>query len=68
MSTTEDFTHHVEELARRSIDGDTFAAKSLSALALLATGWRNGDPDPVDGPDGDGGVVVDLASYRAVAA
>lgn len=67
MIVSEAFRAHVEELERRAIYGDGFAAQSLGAIALVATGWRYGDPDPTDDPDG-GGEVVDLVQYRKAAA
>lgn len=63
MTVSEAFRQHVEELQRRSIFGDRFAAQSLSAIALVASGWSYGDPDPTDGPDGGGGEVIDLRRY-----
>lgn len=68
MTVSEAFRKHIEELESRAIYGDMFAAQSLDAIALVVTGWRYGDPDPTDDPDG-GGEVVDLVQYRkAVAA
>ena len=64
MSTSEAFKAHVDELERRAEGGDSFAAKSLAALALLAEGWRYGDPDPTDPPPDDGGEPINLAAYR----
>lgn len=56
MTISEHYREHVALLERLSEDGDEIAAKSLACLALLATGWRYGDPDPDDsGPDDDGG-------------
>lgn len=67
MTVSEAFRNHVEELERRALFGDIFAAQSLDAIALVVTGWRYGDPDPTDDPDG-GGEVVDMAQYRRAAA
>lgn len=54
MTTSDDYQDHIETLEARAIAGDTVAAKSLAALALLNMGWRHGDPDPVDdGGDGE---------------
>ena len=58
MSTSSDFKDHVDALVERSLARDEFAIKSLAALDLLNSGWRYGDPDPTDGPDGDGGCEV----------
>ena len=57
-ATSEAFRRLVEELERRALYGDAFAAQSLSAIALVASGWSYGDPDPEDpNPDGDGELV-----------
>jgi hypothetical protein len=69
--TSELFKAHVDELTRRVEEhDDVFAQKSLACLALLAEGWRYGDPDPTDPPP-DGGCdvdddedVIDLSAYR----
>lgn len=62
MTVSEHFKSLVDELQRRAECGDEFSLKSLAALALLAEGWRYGDPDPDDGGPDDGGCeVVELA-------
>lgn len=48
------FREHVEFLQRMADAGCETSARSLAGMALLAEGWRYGDPDP-DTPDGDGG-------------
>lgn len=53
-STSELFKEHVDALVALSEGGDLMARKSLACLSLLAEGWRYGDPDPVDPPDGGG--------------
>jgi hypothetical protein len=68
MTTSEAYRAHIEELERRAHFGDGFAAQSLSAIALVASGWCYGDPDPTDGPDGDGGKVIDLKHWLERAA
>lgn len=59
------FFDHVDELTRMSDGGDELATRSLAAMALLAEGWRPGDPDPDNGPDGDGGEpnVIPLGTH-----
>jgi hypothetical protein len=56
----------VDELQAKWEAGDELAARCLSAMSLLAAGWRYGDPDPLDPDDDPGGGenVVDLESYR----
>jgi len=68
MNLSEAFRDHVEELERRAIYGDGFAAKSLDAIALVVTGWRYGDPDPSDDPDGGGCEIIDLNERRGAVA
>ena len=68
MTVSEAFRLHVEELARRAVFGDCFAVQSLSVIALVASGWCYGDPDPTDGPGGGGGEVIDLQRYREAVA
>ena len=63
MTTSELFKAHIDELERMAEADDWFAAKSLACMALLIDGWRYGDPDPVDPPDG-GGEIIDLSAYR----
>lgn len=46
MSTSEKFREHVEALEAKALAGDEFATRSLCAIALLAEGWRPGDPEP----------------------
>lgn len=46
----------VTDLVALQESGDETATRCLAAMALLAVGWRYGDPDPADEPDGpDGG-------------
>ena len=54
-STSELFKEHVDTLLALAESDDLMARKSLACLSLLAEGWRYGDPDPVDPPDGGGG-------------
>lgn len=50
---------HVAYLESLAVAGDEMATRTLGCLALLAQGWRYGDPDPVEGgPDGDGGLPL----------
>ena len=60
MTVSDHYRAHVELLERLAEAGCEMSAKSLAALALLAEGWRYGDPDPVDDtpPDGDDGEPV----------
>lgn len=68
MTLNDAYSEHVAILVRLAEDGDEVAGRSLACLALLAEGWRYGDPDPSDGPDDDGGgepcVVIELAAWR----
>lgn len=57
------YREHVETLLAAAEAGDEIAAKSLACLALVCEGWRYGDPDPTDPPDG-GGEVIDLSAWR----
>ncbi len=59
------FFDHVEVLTGMSERGDEVATRSLAAMALLANGWRPGDPDPDRGPDDDGGEpnVIPLGTH-----
>lgn len=59
VTVSEHFKAHVDELLKRSLEGDSFATKSLVALSLLRQGWRYGDPDP-DGDDPDPGEVAEV--------
>lgn len=43
LAVSQEFKAHVKELERRALGGDLDATKSLSAMALLAGGWRYGD-------------------------
>lgn len=62
-ATSRAFREHVDTLLSRALEGDDDANRSLACIALLAAGWRYGDPDPVD-PDGpDGGETVDLGGW-----
>ncbi len=59
MTISEMFKAHVDRLTELSDAGDDVATRSLAALALLASGWRYGDPDPKDGgPDDNGGLPL----------
>ena len=49
------FKAHVDALIELSDAGDCMATKSIACMALLAEGWRCGDPDPADPPPDDGG-------------
>jgi hypothetical protein len=49
------------------MDGDMLALRSLTCLALLATGWRYGDSDPSDDDGPGGGEVVWLDAFRKIA-
>jgi hypothetical protein len=64
FTTSDAFKAHIDDAMARAEAGDPFAARALSAMALLISGWRYGDPDPSDGPDGDGETVIDLEAYR----
>jgi len=68
MTTSEHFKAHILVLEAKALSGDEFAAQSLSAMALLVSGWRYGDPDPVDTPPDGGGEVVNLDYFRRIAA
>lgn len=68
MTVSQAYRAHIEELERRAHFGDGFAAQSLSAIALVASGWCYGDPDPTDGPDGGGGEVIELRRYLVAVA
>ena len=64
FTTSDAFRAHIDDAVSRSDAGDEFAARALSAMALLVSGWRYGDPDPSDGPDGpidpdDGGEPIE---------
>lgn len=65
QTITEIFLQHVKILTGMSERGDEVATRSLAAMALLAEGWRPGDPDPDNGPDGDGGEpnVIPLGTH-----
>ncbi len=68
MSVRDDFIAHVKELEAKAIDGDMFAVKSLSAIALLVGGWSPDDGDPVEYKsttvsDPVSGKVFRIASY-----
>lgn len=52
------FKEHIDLLRSLQDAGDEIAAKSLACMVLLLDGWRFGDPDPIDPPDGDGGIPV----------
>jgi len=67
MTTSQQFKAHVLILEAKALSGDTFAAQSLSAMALLVSGWRYGDPDPVDTPPDGEGKVVNLDYFRRAA-
>jgi hypothetical protein len=58
------YREHVERLMALCESGDENAARSLACLALVCEGWRYGDPDPTDPPDGGGCEVIDLTAYR----
>ncbi len=63
--TSKAFKAHIDELRARAEGGDVVSIKSLSAIALLAEGWRYGDPDPSDDPPNCGGEsIVNLSAYR----
>jgi hypothetical protein len=64
MITSEAFREHIGELERRAVYGDSFAAQSLMAIALIESGWRYGDPDPPDNPNDGGGEVIELSQRR----
>ena len=55
MTTSEAYRLHIAVLEALASTGDDLAAKSLACITLIESGWRYGDPDPVDGPDDDGG-------------
>lgn len=55
LSTSDLFKQHIDALMALAENEDLMARKSLACLSLLAEGWRYGDPDPVDPPDGGGG-------------
>lgn len=60
MTISEHYKAHIDLLEAMAEAGDEVAVKSLACLALLAEGWRYGDPDPDDGggPDDDGGLPL----------
>lgn len=58
------YREHVERLLAAAEDGDETAARSLACLALVCEGWRYGDPDPTEPPDG-GCDVINLSAWRA---
>lgn len=67
MSTSEQFRDHIEALERLAMARDELATRSLACMALLANGWRYGDPDPTDpSPDG-GGEIITLDDFRRAA-
>ncbi len=45
MTTSEQFKAHVLILEAKALSGDEFATRSLCAMAMLAEGWRYGDPE-----------------------
>lgn len=55
MTTSDDYHRLIEDLGFLSDIGDPISIRCLSAIALLNTGWRHGDPDPVEDGDEDGG-------------
>ena len=59
---SEEFKLLIEELVEKATAGDNVAAACLGAMALLADGWRYGDPDPSAPPNG-GGEVINLSDY-----
>lgn len=70
MNDSELYREHVEELELRALAGDDFAIRSLACMALLARGWRYGNPDLTETPPDDGGGgenVFVLADYRQAA-
>lgn len=68
MSVSDDFQRHVDALYERALSGDQLAMQSLCCIALLATGWRCGDPDPGGDDDPGGGCdIVRLSDYRTAA-
>lgn len=70
MTLSEHYKAHVELLERLAEAGDEMATRSLACLALLAEGWRYGDPDPSEGgPDDDGGLPApaNIVQFRRAA-
>lgn len=57
--TRKHFVAHVRSLEERACAGDLDAAKSLACMALIRHD---------DGPEPDGGVVIDLRPYLKLAA
>ena len=60
MSTSRNYKVLVDELIEKMNAGDFFAQRVVGAMALLASGWRYGDPDPVEPDDGDDGELVSV--------
>ena len=56
--TSREYARLANEVYERAIAGDEFCARVLGAMSLLASGWRYGDPDPVEPDDGGGLPVV----------
>jgi len=53
--TSRAFGDLVADVVDRANCGDEFATRVLGAMSLLSSGWRYGDPDPIDPDDGNGG-------------
>lgn len=44
--TRKNVVDHVNEIERRALGGDTFAAKTLACMVLLIEGFDGDDPGP----------------------
>jgi len=65
MGTSRAYKALVDDLIEKMDAGDDLAQRVIGAMALLAEGWRYGDPDPVDPADPDGEPMFDV-SYVTV--
>lgn len=45
------FKAHIDRLEEMADSGDLLAAQSIACMALIAAGWRYGDPDPTSDQD-----------------
>lgn len=60
---TEVYNDHIGQIAKQAQSGDMHAVVTISIISLLLNGWRPGDPDPEDDPNG-GGEPIDFSFYR----
>lgn len=66
MGTSRAYKALVDELTEKMDQGDEFAQRVVGAMALLAEGWRYGDPDPIDPDDPDGEPVIDTSNVTVL--